>query len=529
MTYFFKDSDRRLILLIVCAIILVTFFHFYAIGRNPSYPSDDDGAYAAAGYQIWLTGKPGVSGYKGVAKMGENIYVLGHIGSLLQGICMRIFGISISTALFPSFLTGVASLGFLFLLGRKLWGATVGILAVLLLSLSGVFFAASHSARPDLLVTLFFLIALWLVASASVDNQFWRLFFAGLVMGFSGDVHPNGFLLLPLPFAFWTLLRSLSWKQLRISVLAYGLGGLLGIGYWLTVHYWPDPTGFRYQSSIHGLATHGVKILDHGLFGSLLIESQRYLNWFWNARGHRHLLEGIFIALSAMLLLWKGGRIGRAVVGTWALFFLIASAFMSNSFGWYLIFAWPLFALWMAKAIELIEWNWLSRTALALIVTAYLFNLGLWQWKANQEIPMKAWVPELRAAIPANEPVFASAGLWFAFWDRNYTHEPYLPFREIEATLYPETGPTGWEVEQRKLGWRYIAAYGNLRRMLDPEVPVEQMLAVDPWRNRADEVLKARNFSLKNCTVVTRFRSQDETITVLKINDISQIPATNLP
>lgn len=524
------EADRRFVTILVLAVCLALIYQAYAMGRIPSYPTDDDGAYAAAGYQMWATGKPGVSGYKNVAGMEKDVYVLGHIGSAIQGVGMKLFGVSMVAALLPSFFVGIACLIFLFLLGRRLWNSRVGILAVLLLSLSGVFFAASHSARPDLMVTLFLLIALWLVASASPANPFWKLFFSGLVMGLSGDMHPNGFLLLPLPYVFWVFLRKLDWKQIWKTAFTYGLGGALGTGYWLITHYLPNPADFRRQSSVHGLATHGIKILDHGLLGALWIESQRYLNWFWSARGHRHLLEGVFILFSAALSLWKGGRTGRAVVGVWCVFFLIAAAFMSNSFGWYLIFAWPLFALWMAKAIESLEWKWLSTGALALIVIAYLLNLGLWHWKASQERPMKAWLPELRAAIPANEPVFASAGLWFAFWDRDFTHEPYLPFREIEARLYPETGPTGWEVEQRKLGWRYIAAYGNLRRMLDPEVPIEQMLAVDPWRNRVDEVLKARDFSLKYCTVITRFRSQDEAITVFKINDpTNTISPTILP
>jgi hypothetical protein len=455
--------------------------------------------------------------------------VLGHIGAAFQGVFLNLFGVGIVTALLPSFFAGLACLVFLFLLGRELWNIRTGLLAALLLSLSGVFFAASHSARPDLMVMLFLLAAFWLVASSPVESPFWRLLFSGLVMGFSGDVHPNGFLLAPLPLVFWALLRRPHWKLLLKGILAYGLGGSIGIVYWLASHYLPNPTEFRRQSSVHGLATHGVKILDHGLFGALAIEFQRYLNWFWNARGHRHLPEGLFILASGALLLWKGGRIGRAIVGVWVILFLIAAALMSNSFGWYLIFAWPLFALWMARAVDLIEWKWLARGAVTLIIAAYLLNLGLWHWKARQETPMRSWLADLRTTIPANEPVFASAGLWFAFWDRDFTHEPYLPFREIESKLYPETGATGWEIEQRKFGWRYIAAYGNLRRMLDPEFPIEQMLAVEPWRNRADEVMKARNFSLKHCSVVTRFRSQDETITVFRVNDANQISTTGLP
>lgn len=524
-----KVADQKAVRPIFAAIILVMLYQAYAIGLIPSYPTDDDGAYAAAGYQMWITGKPGVSGYKNVAGMGDDIYALGHIGAAFQGLLMKVFGVSIVTALLPSLLIGCACLVFVYLLGRELWSVKAGALAALFLSLSGIFFSAAHSARPDLMVALFLLVALWLAATAPKERFFWRLLFAGLVMGFSGDVHPNGFLLAPLPLLFWIMLNRPDWRLLVRATAAYGAGGGIGILYWVATHYWLNPEEFRRQSSVHGLATHGVKFLTHGLFGSLAVEAQRYWNWFWNARGHRHLPEGALMLASGIFLLWKGGRTGRAMVGIWALFFLIAAALMSNSFGWYLIFAWPFLALWMARTVDLMESKWLARSLAAVIIAAYLFNLGLWHWKASQEIPMKNWLTDLRAVIPAQEPVFASAGLWFAFWDRDFTHEPYLPFREIEARLYPETGSTGWEVEQRKHGWRYIAAYGNLRRMLDPEIPIEQMLAVEQWRNRADEVIKARNFSLNHCSVVTRFRSKEETITVFRVNDTNVPLTTNSP
>jgi len=522
-------SERQKIWLLVSAIVMIVGYHAFAVARIPAFPTDDDGAYAAAGHQIWQSGKPGVTGYKTVAGMGEDIFVLGHLGALVQGAFTHFFGVNVRNALWPSFLVGVALLVMVFLLGQTLWGTKTGLLSALLLSLSGIFFNASHSARPDLLVTLFLLVAFWLVASSSVESPFGRLFLAGLAMGVSGDVHPNGFLLAPLPLLFWMLARRPAWSQLWRGTLVYGGGGVIGIVYWLARHYWPNVTAFHRQSSVHGLATHGVKILDRGLVGALGAELQRYLNWFWNARGHRHLLEGICVLASGAYLLWRGGRTEKAVVLTWGAFFLIAAALMSNSFGWYLIFAWPLFALWMARAFELVSWPLVRRGALAALIAAYLFNLGVWHWKARQDTPLQAQLSELRSAVPASEPIFASAGLWFAFWDRDFTHEPYLPFREIEAKLYPETGPTGWEAEQRKLGWRYIAAYGNLRRMLDPEFPVEQMLAVEPWRNRVDEVMAARNFSLQHCSVVTRFRSQDEIITVFRINDPDSTSATNLP
>jgi hypothetical protein len=112
----------------------------------------------------------------------------------------------------------------------------------------------------------------------------------------------------------------------------------------------------------------------------------------------------------------------------------------------------------------------------------------------------------------------ASAGLWFALWDRDFTHEPYLPFRVLESRLYPETGPTGWEIEQRRCGWQYVVAYGNLRRFLDSRVPIEEILAVEPWRSRQAEVREARDYARRYLTVVRQLESPDDPITIFRVD-----------
>jgi len=520
--------DRLVVRMLAACLAALALYHAATLGWTPAFPTDDDGAYAAAAYQIWQTGRPGVPGYKDVIGMGRDIYVLGHIGAAAQGVFMRLFGVSVVTALLPSFLVGLGALGLVYLLGRELWDARAGLLAALLLGLSGVFFSASHSARPDLLVTLFFLLALWLAVSARSGDPRWRLLLAGLTMGLSGDVHPNGFLLAPLPLIFWFMLWRPGRRELWRATLCYGGGGALGVVWWISRHYLPQPEEFRAQVAMHGLATHGVKIADHGVLGAVRAEMDRYLDWFWRARGHRHLFEGLCVGAGGALLVWRGGREGRALVGLWLGLFLIAAALMSNTFGWYLIFAWPLFALWMAGALTMINKNsrhwqsryqWIARGAMAMLIAAYLVNLGLWHWKARQDTSLQTRLGELRATVPAGAPVFASAGLWFAFWDRDFTHDPYLPFRALEVKLNPRTGPTGWDVEQRKLGWRYIAAYGNLRREMDPDFPIEQMLEVEPWRERAAEVREAREFSLKRCEVISRLPGLNDTITIFRVKD----------
>lgn len=517
---------------LLLAILLTVSYHFYALARIPAMPTDDDGAYAAAAWQIWQTGRPGVPGYRTVVGMGEDIYALGHLGAAIQGAAMRLAGVGVWTAIIPSVLTGLLLLWLVNLLGRRLYDQRTGRLAALLLGLSGVFFGASHSARPDLLVALFLVAALWLVARPGGGYR--QLLPAGLLMGMSGDVHPNGFLLAPVPLIFWLWRERPAWPVLWRGVVSYGAGGVIGIIYWLSRHYWPNPEGFRRQSMLHGLATHGVKLLDHGLVGALRIELQRYLNWFWAARAHRHLFEGLAVVAAGAFLLRRGDRTDRGLVIAWLAVFLIAAAFMGNEFGWYLIFAWPLFALWLARMINLLSLSsarWLGnrvwfgqpagelpgRALLGLLIGSYLINLGLWHWKAGQDRPLAARTARIRELVPAGAPVLASASLWFALWDRDFTHEPYLPFRVLESRFYPESGPTGWAIEQRRLGWRYVVANGNMRRFLDPQVPLADVLATEPWRSRAAEVREARDFSAQNLRVLERLASPDDPVTVFEV------------
>jgi hypothetical protein len=502
------------------AMLGIVLYLGLTLGVVPSLPTDDDGAYAAAAYQMWQTGRPGVPGYRTVVGMGEEIYLLGQLGALVQGAGMALGGVSLRMALLPSWFVGVLLLGLVHRLARRLWGRETGWLAVLLLSLAGVFFQATHSARPDLLVALFLVIAVGLMVEGRRPG--WRLLLAGVVMGISGDLHPNGFLLVPVPFTFWWLLHRPTGRDLIRAVALYGGGVGMGVGYWVARHYLPDPEAFTRQNSLHGLATHGIPLFDLGLGGAFRSEAQRYLDWFWGARGHRHLVEGLAVVGAAVWLVLRGGRVERALVGAWGMLFLVGTVAMSNTFGWYLIFAWPFFALWMARAAMMLvaedRFRRGAQLAILLVLCGYLGNHLLWGWKAWQADSFADRVAKIRLIVPPESPVLASAGLWFAFWDRDFTHEPYLPFRALEQRLYPETGPTGWAIEQQRLGWRYVVTYGNLRRFLDPSVPLEEILAVSPWRERAEEVRDARSWSERSLTEFGRLTSSDEPIVFFRVD-----------
>ncbi len=487
------------------------------LGRVPAFLNDDDGGYAAAAHHFWQTGKPGVPGYKDAVALGRDVWAFGRTAAAVQGVFLHFVGVSVFAALLPSFLAGVALVAVTGALGRALWDAQTGWMAALVLAASGKFFEASRWARPDMLLAFFFLCSLWLAASAPALCPARRLFLSGLVMGLAGDVHLNGFLIAPLPLLFWFLLRpgAPRWR----ATLAFGSAGALGVLFWLALHYWPDPALFRRQILVFGGQTHGLRIVQLGLLGALMQEGRRYLDWFWAARGHRHALEGLCVLGAGLWMMWRGARVGRTLVSVWLAFFLIAALFMSNPFGWYLILVWPLFALWVARGLVVFPMRRLTRIACVALFAAYLLNLALWHWKAQQDVPLQVRVPELRSFIPPDAPVLANGALWFAFWDREYTDEMYLKFRDLEARLFPDSGPNGWMREQKRHGWRYIVASGDLRRFLDPEVPLEDLLSSDVYRTRVALARDTRAFSLARCSVERRISGFAEVILILRVRD----------
>ncbi len=498
-------------------LLSVLAYNCATLGRVPVFLSDDDGAYASAASQFWLTGRPGVPGYRDVVGLGSDVWPFGRTAAAVQGVFLHFVGVSIYAALLPSFLAGGALLAVTAALGRRLWGPETGSLAGLLLAASGKFFEACRWTRPDILLALFFAGSLLLAASAPVGRPHFRLFLAGLMMGVAGDVHLNGFLIAPLPLLFWLLLRSGEKWERRLAILAFVGGGTAGAVFWLALHYWPHPEFLRHQAALYGGKTHGLRVVELGLIGALKAEGQRYVDWFWSARGHRHLWEGFCVLAGAVWVFLRDGRAGRALILVWIAFFLVAALFMSNPFGWYLILIWPLFALTMARLFLSFPVRLVARAGLVALFAAYLGNLALWGWKARQDVALQARVEQLRRLIPADAPVLGNGALWFAFWDRDFTDQYYLEFRELEEKLFPGRGPAGWAEEQRRLGWRYIVAFGDLRRFLDPEVPLEEMLALPVYRPRSPRIRAARAFSLARCSIEERLPGQADTILVLRI------------
>src|SRR5262249_923327 len=138
----------------------------------------------------------------------------------------RLFGVGEFAARLPSALAAIATVLLTYELGRSMFGASVGLLAGLVLASAGLFCAAGHFANPD---------ALLIASSALTFHFFWRGFlardrwwfaWAGLSTGLAFLAKGPVGLLLPaaaiLVFLLWTreVRRLLDWR-LMLGALAF--------------------------------------------------------------------------------------------------------------------------------------------------------------------------------------------------------------------------------------------------------------------------------------------------------------------
>ncbi len=337
-------------------------------------------------------------------------------------------------------------------------------------------------------------------------------------MGLSGDVHLNGYLLAPIPIIFWIFTRQ-ERRYLRvITFITYVSGVLGGVLIWLLLHYWPDIETFKHQTAVFGRKTHGIRILNLGVVNAIWQELGRYLSWLWDSRFHRNLFEGLTILVCGIWVTVFGSRKERALTLSWILIFLLAACFMSNPYGWYLIYVWPLFALWVSRGINQFYRfsKGLAAVMLLLVFIGYFSNLILWTGKALQGPSYNEITGQLQTLIPEKASVIAGGEMWVGLWDRDFTDAHYVHFSRLEAEVYPERGAAGWEDEWRQLKWQYAVAYGDIQLMLDEDVPLEEAVkTIGVWAK--NEIYDARAFAQKHCYVIRRIKTASTPIVVFGI------------
>ena len=113
---------------------------------------------------------------------------------IVEALFFKLFGIGSIQGELASILMGAITVCGIYFLARKVGSPLFGFLCSLLFIVDNLFFVAARTIRPEIYVVAFVIWSIILLLDSG--NNFWKLFFVGVVLGVSLYVHPNSILII---------------------------------------------------------------------------------------------------------------------------------------------------------------------------------------------------------------------------------------------------------------------------------------------------------------------------------------------
>ncbi|WP_165423273.1 glycosyltransferase family 39 protein [Ktedonosporobacter rubrisoli] len=143
----------------------------------------------------------------------------------LQASSAGLFGFSGLSLLIPEALAGVASVAILYILVRRSFGTTTGLLAALALAITPICIVTDRSNTPDSLLVLVTLLATWMIFLATETGKLRWLLLSALLLGIGFNIKMlQAYLVIPA-FALLYLLGAP--LRLRTRLLHLALAGVV--------------------------------------------------------------------------------------------------------------------------------------------------------------------------------------------------------------------------------------------------------------------------------------------------------------
>ncbi len=333
---------------LVCVLLIVVFsgiLFFAYLGSGPLWAADEQ-TYSQWGFYMVKTDdylNPWVFGSQSLWVGKPPLYFW------LMAFSYQTFGINNFSTRFWSPVFGVLSCVVIFFIGKLLYNRTVGLLSALVLSTFFSFFSFARHAMLDVPLVFFMLGSIFfffLGEKSEKTKQFASL--SGLFFGLALLTKQTTALLIPLIFGFYLVATRKSLRTLFTKRFTILIGvGILVTAPWLLYMAFQFGPQFWYVYFVYNNVARATMPLE-GHVGGVLFYFQYLVNsenWLWVA-----ILPFAF-GLSAYKAI-RNRNNGDVLIVIWAIAVFGVFTFVQTKLFWYILPAFPAFALAIASFLD---------------------------------------------------------------------------------------------------------------------------------------------------------------------------------
>ena len=405
---------------------------------------EDEPWQASTGWKLAQTGVFGSDLFAGYHGMERHYYGFMPLYPLWLAVVFKGLGLGLFQDRWATVALGCLILSLTYALGQRLYGSTVGLLAIGLLlaartaavtpaHVSGILLIdLARIARYDMLVPVFGLAALHVYLSAQARAQFTLYGLVGLLAGLAGLSHVYGALWIAalLLLALWN--RS-GWRSLLALIGGFSVPWLIYGGYVLSgMPDWICQTR-DYASRF--------EVLNPGWYvDNVRREWLRYapglgpIGWMWLTRPGLWLsIAALWLALIGLLhRAWREhDRNARLIVVPALLFPILFALLISSKVNSYLMViapiwavavAWLISALWRRATLHPARCWFRLAIAISVLLVALEGASSVVQLEmmAARTTPYADFISRVRAHIPPGARVLGLHRYWFGLSDFDY-------------------------------------------------------------------------------------------------------------
>jgi 4-amino-4-deoxy-L-arabinose transferase-like glycosyltransferase len=380
-------------------------------------------SYVTSGHQLGILDRGLLDGM-------DQVWIVNQwLITFLQSLIIRFFPAPLLLPLrvFSLFL-GAVLLVAVYFFSKHLGGKSLAYASCLLLACSRAFLHSAHQARFDILAATLSYLALT-IAVLDRKGRFLLGLLAGLLTGLAAETHLNS--LIFIPAIGMVYLIYFGWRSLKTpSCWGYMFGCCIGLVYYLSLHYFPNPETSRYINTL--------------VFGA--IEQPPILSWniarisisFVEVLGLLLVSSGsmLFLALLAVPALWsKHTQPGWIILGVNAALIITAALIMPNKVGHYAIYLAPAFTV--AVAFFLLEYSmrpWKGKIAdyalrvFVLAMTIGGIALGLAVLTPDNYTTFQKGQAAINGVVQADDIVMGNQVYWMGLPNQKYFPAELLNF-----------------------------------------------------------------------------------------------------